>query len=354
MTGSADGLRAVSERITGDFICIISDVISQYPLGELAYLHRMQTSDLTMMFTVASKDKKENSDPVDQEYIGISEDGRVVIKTSTLEIEDMITISKPLLHRCSSNLTLRNDLIDLGIYIMSYWVIEFLNSNKRISSLKSDLIPYLIKRQFQPYDYLLSVIPALEHRSRPLKTIESWLVETNQSLPSLNKKNNSNSNNNVTTTIYEDEDSLEFKLDLISHVCANNNNNNKNQFLSSSSTTAATISNINSVNKSTINVINNNNDNINISNNNKNNKNTKNDTSKYNHMLTNNNDVLRCFALVYDTSASSVLSSTGSTPILSRITNIQAYLNINRWSIIIIFIFLFFFYFFFKKKKVLF
>lgn len=44
MMGSADGLRAVSERIRGDFICVSSDFISQFSLGDLAHMHRVNTS----------------------------------------------------------------------------------------------------------------------------------------------------------------------------------------------------------------------------------------------------------------------------------------------------------------------
>jgi hypothetical protein len=47
-------------------------------------------------------------------------------------------------------------------------------TNKRISSLKSDLLPYLIQRQFQSFDYLKEKIPAIEFRKRPLNNVESW------------------------------------------------------------------------------------------------------------------------------------------------------------------------------------
>ena len=46
MIGSADGLRAVGERIRGDFISVSSDFISQFSLGDLAHMHRVNTSVL--------------------------------------------------------------------------------------------------------------------------------------------------------------------------------------------------------------------------------------------------------------------------------------------------------------------
>lgn len=175
MSGSADGLRAVSDRIRGDFFCLGSDFISQYCIGELANMHRLCSSDLTMMLTVASSEVKK--DEVDEEYIGICDDGRVMVKLPTLEIDETVELSKPLLQHAPT-LALRKDIVDLGIYLMSFWVLEFLADNARISSIRTDLVPYLINRQFQSTEYLLELIPALEHRNRPLKAIEPWIMDT--------------------------------------------------------------------------------------------------------------------------------------------------------------------------------
>jgi hypothetical protein len=57
---------------------------------------------------------------------GVCEDGRVLMKTPVLEVEEGLKILKPLLHRCSSSLTLRNDLQDMGVYVMSRWILDFL------------------------------------------------------------------------------------------------------------------------------------------------------------------------------------------------------------------------------------
>lgn len=173
MTGSADGLRAISDRIRGDFICLSSDFICQFSLGDIVNLHRLKTSDLTMMFTTVGKDVKK--DEMLQEFVGITEEGRVVFKKPVLEIDEMVDLPKPLLQR-TPTLSMRSNLMDIGIYVMSHWVIEFVKSNSRISSIRTDLVPYFINRQFQPASYLYEKIPALEHRRRPMHDLESWLV----------------------------------------------------------------------------------------------------------------------------------------------------------------------------------
>jgi hypothetical protein len=173
MTGSADGLRAISDRIRGDFICLNSDFICQFSLGDIVNLHRLKTSDLTMMFTTVGKDVKK--DEMLQEFVGITEEGRVVFKKPVLEIDEVVELTKPLLHR-TPTLSMRSNLMDIGIYVMSHWVIEFVKSNTRISSIRTDLVPFFVNRQFQPASYLYEKIPALEHRRRPLHDLESWLV----------------------------------------------------------------------------------------------------------------------------------------------------------------------------------
>jgi hypothetical protein len=173
MSGSADGLRAVSDRIRGDFFCVGSDFISQCTLGEMANLHRINSSDLTMMLATTANDVKR--DEVDQEFIAINNSGRIFMKTPLLGIDENLEIPKEVVAR-TNDLSLRSDLVDLGIYVMSRWVMEYLNENTRISNVRTELVPYMIQRQFQPASYLLKNMPALAHRTRPLKKLESWLA----------------------------------------------------------------------------------------------------------------------------------------------------------------------------------
>lgn len=181
MMGSADGLRAVNDRIRGDFIVITSDVVTDCSIGALVNLHRLRTSDVTIAVANSMEeepDRKGGSkkfiDEEDQEYVGVDSDGRLVFKSSALELEGSVQLSKPLLHRCKK-LSLRKDVSDTGIYVMSWWVLEFIMRSPRLSSIRSDVVPYLTRWQFQPEGPLLAHIPGLEHRKRPLAVLEGWL-----------------------------------------------------------------------------------------------------------------------------------------------------------------------------------
>jgi NDP-sugar pyrophosphorylase family protein len=57
--GSADAVRAVHDRIRGDFIIYNSDTLSQINLSELVQTHRLQSSDVTMLLAVAPFEESE-------------------------------------------------------------------------------------------------------------------------------------------------------------------------------------------------------------------------------------------------------------------------------------------------------
>lgn len=280
MSGSADGLRMIHDRITGDFICVTADIISQYAvLGSLVNLHRTRVSDVTMLLAAAPIEEPEKKGGIhqvkieeeDQELIGTSSDGRVLIKTSILEVEQSFKIIKPILHR-SKNLSLRRDLLDMGLYVFSKWVIDFIKDNKKMSSLRMDVIPYIIQRQYQSSEYLLASIPALKERNRSLHAIDSWLSSS-----SVSKAN--------------------VHVDLVSSIAES--------FLNAG--TGSKVSTLPSSPPSS-------------------NKSSGSVGSGGNA----GDDILRCYAMIHEISKDESESKEGGTVVLNRLTNIQSYMNLNR------------------------
>lgn len=182
MHGSADALRAVHERIRGDFIVIQSDLITDVSLGALVNMHRRRTSDITLAVASPGYEEadrkgvvKQIIDDEDQEYVGTDEDGRLLMKLAALEIDGCIDITKGLLNR-SRRLVLRNNMADVGVYVMAHWVLEFVMNSPKMTSIRIDVLPFLIARQFQPPSDLVSSVPGLAHRDRPLGAMDSWLT----------------------------------------------------------------------------------------------------------------------------------------------------------------------------------
>ena len=104
-----------------------------------------------------------------------------ILQVPALEIDDEnnVTLKKSLLHHDHDNggkLRFRCDLVDVGCYCFSYWILDFLNKKTDISTIRTDLLPYLVARQYQDVDYINQHIPSLQHRRRGLQTLDSWLV----------------------------------------------------------------------------------------------------------------------------------------------------------------------------------
>ena len=125
MVNSADGLRSVSDRITGDFIIMSTNFIAvNVSLGTLTELHRVKAADLTLMLSTDSTkdmDKRfyhEKTHYVkheeDKETIMLATDGRVVAKFPVFQANQMIHIGKSFLDSYTSNVTIRNDVLDVG------------------------------------------------------------------------------------------------------------------------------------------------------------------------------------------------------------------------------------------------
>ena len=186
MMGSVDGLRAVSERIRGDFIYITSDVFCKIPLGELAQTHRLKSADVTMLLTAAPMDEPEKKggkrkirlDEEDQEFIGFNDDHRIFLKTPQMEVEEAVDVQKAMLTNAGS-FSLRADLLDMGIYVMSYWILDMVcggqanprsqqASNDEFNKIKSKFVS--VRRWGHASD--LSSISTLSTR----KWIRVWLV----------------------------------------------------------------------------------------------------------------------------------------------------------------------------------
>lgn len=187
MSGSADGLREVADRIRGDFIIFSGDVLTDFSLGELVSAHRLQTADVTMLLAASPIEEVEAKtgrvrrakiEEEDEEFVGLGTDGRIVLKTAAENVGRHISLSKPMLEKCQASITVRRDLIDVGVYCCSHWVLEFVQENADILSIRSDLLPYLIRRQFLSADKIIADIPSIEYRRRPLKSIEPFLVSS--------------------------------------------------------------------------------------------------------------------------------------------------------------------------------
>ena len=197
MSGTGDSLRVLADRIhANDLLVLSSDFVSQLPLSSLLNLHREKAADATVLFAPPPLEETEKGSKVtlrhakidgeDQEFIALSSEGRLLLKRPAYEVEDVFSLHKHLLHTSASPLTLRTDLMDVGCYVLSKWILNTLRASStsssssssvasKFSSLRTDVLPYLVDRQSQSEAYLREHLPALFFQRKPLQELSQWM-----------------------------------------------------------------------------------------------------------------------------------------------------------------------------------
>ena len=95
------------------------------------------------------------------DYVGLVEETNQVVFLSSSELleegreerDDLeegggaLRVTKHLLKK-RNKIIMHSNLVDAHFYVFDHWVLDILEENDHISSIKADLIPYLVKRQF--------------------------------------------------------------------------------------------------------------------------------------------------------------------------------------------------------------
>eukprot|EP00096_Caligus_rogercresseyi_P012862 TRINITY_DN5527_c0_g1_i1.p1 TRINITY_DN5527_c0_g1~~TRINITY_DN5527_c0_g1_i1.p1 ORF type:complete len:350 (-),score=78.81 TRINITY_DN5527_c0_g1_i1:26-1075(-) len=133
-----------------------SDLITTLrPIQEVTNLHRIHRSAFTALFF---KDKPLNTKKLpgpkskhkkERDIVGLdkSHHNQICFLSSEADLEEMLTLKRSLLKE-HSRISFHTNLNDAHLYIMEKWVLDFLVNNKGISTLKGELFPYLVKKQF--------------------------------------------------------------------------------------------------------------------------------------------------------------------------------------------------------------
>jgi translation initiation factor eIF-2B subunit gamma len=152
-TETADALREVADKIKKDFIVIAGDLITDVVVHNVADAHRINDASVTMLLKQESREKVKGEKPRREkdltDCIALSgTDNRVVMISQAVHVNEDMYIPKTLTKR-RTNFTLHSDLYDAHFYIFSHWVLDLLLEKKYIASIKADLIPHLVRRQFR-------------------------------------------------------------------------------------------------------------------------------------------------------------------------------------------------------------
>ncbi|CAK9302496.1 unnamed protein product [Gordionus sp. m RMFG-2023] len=151
--GTADSLRFIADKINCDNILVIScDTITFIPLQLLANVHRTKDSSLTVLLTSRpSQIPDANIGPkskikYERDIIGLNDEERLLIYGAEADFEDKIILKHSFLINYP-NFNIYTTLMDCHMYMIKKWIITYIIENKKISSIKGDLIPKLIQKR---------------------------------------------------------------------------------------------------------------------------------------------------------------------------------------------------------------
>ncbi|KAJ5074613.1 translation initiation factor eif-2b subunit gamma [Anaeramoeba ignava] len=190
--GTADVLRSIREQIRSDFIVISSDLITDAPLHHVADIHRVFDSTVTLLLHQEEKEtltQMQKDKFYYQDYIGLNEDN-ICFFGSSIDFEKRIK-TKPWILNKYGEFSLHRNLTDSHIYIFSRWILDLLSIKKEISSIKGDLIPYLVSKQatlLQKEKY--SKIFKRFHKQAPVQKSINCIAVIDSKEPHISKFNN--------------------------------------------------------------------------------------------------------------------------------------------------------------------
>jgi len=147
--GTADAIRSISDRITTDFIVVPCDLHTDLVPREFLDHHRINNPTMTALFYEPPKGDKSGKEDESAQYIGIdSAESRLVHIADYDSSEDELSLRMSMLWRFP-RVKLHINLRDAHLYIFKHWVLDVIKENEKISSIRQDLVPLIVKCQYQ-------------------------------------------------------------------------------------------------------------------------------------------------------------------------------------------------------------
>ncbi|KAH7641050.1 hypothetical protein HUG17_8519 [Dermatophagoides farinae] len=157
---TADSLRAIQkqEKLTKDILLVSCDLVADIDLEQFIQLYRLRNASFLCAFSSQCY-PKENLMPAikladnckEFDYIGLdgNDSNRLVFfEPDVMFTTDSIPLKRSILE-CCPYFQLRTDLIDSHIYLFRNWILDYLQHETGIRSIKFDLLPSLVRKQFR-------------------------------------------------------------------------------------------------------------------------------------------------------------------------------------------------------------
>lgn len=151
--GTADTLRHISERVVADLLVISCDVVTNASLFPLINKFREQDASLAVLLLSGGQDNdvivpgpKSKEKPERDMILTNLHTSRLLFLASLSDFEEDVQLPAHLL-RANGKVQVETKLLDAHVYIIKKWIVDFLAESEGFSTLKGELLPYVVKKQ---------------------------------------------------------------------------------------------------------------------------------------------------------------------------------------------------------------
>lgn len=151
-TGTGDALRIMKDKIHTDVLLLSCDVVTNIDFYPMLNMFRMHDASVVSLFinstdssTVVPGPKSKHKQ--ERDLIGLNtENNRLLFLASQSDFQDNLTLPGHLL-RLHGKISIFSGLIDAHVYLVKKWVIDYLAKSDKFSTIKGELLPFIIKKQ---------------------------------------------------------------------------------------------------------------------------------------------------------------------------------------------------------------
>ncbi|XP_056600343.1 translation initiation factor eIF-2B subunit gamma [Triplophysa dalaica] len=153
--GTADALRHIQQKIKTDILVVSCDLITEVALHEVVDLFRAHNATLSMLmskvndFTETVPGQKGKKKAAEQrDFVGIDGTGkRLLFMANEADLEEGLVIRKSIMRK-HPRMLIKTGLLDAHLYCLKRSVVDFLVNNKSVTSIRGELVPFLVRKQF--------------------------------------------------------------------------------------------------------------------------------------------------------------------------------------------------------------
>ncbi|XP_066993456.1 translation initiation factor eIF2B subunit gamma [Anabrus simplex] len=151
--GTADSLRFLGERIKSDVLVVSCDLVTDVNLHEVLNMFRKHHASITALFFQNSSESsgvtpgpKTKYKP-ERDLVGLDAcTSRLVFLASASDFEETLSLPRALIKK-HQHILMHSRLSDAHLYVLRQWVCQYLAQEKSFSTLKGELLPYIVKKQ---------------------------------------------------------------------------------------------------------------------------------------------------------------------------------------------------------------